>query len=786
MAGVEEIIFAVRVAGWDHWYANFGFYACSTPEYPPHDGIPGEQIPPLFGEGGRLCRFHLRTGQLRVLLDDPQGGVRDPQVHYDGTRIVFSYRPGGQPYYHLWEMRSDGTGLVQLTDGPFDDIEPTYLPDGRLMFCSSRSQRFVNCHRTPVATLYTCDADGKHVRMISTNIEHDNTPWPLADGRVLYMRWEYVDRSQFAFHHLWTISPDGTGQMVFYGNQFNGVAMLDAKPIPGTGKVVASFSPGHGVPEHMGSVTVIEPRLGPDAPQAARRISKPGKLYRDPYAFSEDCFLVADTEGIWVMNGSGETELVYKLPADDARLSCHEPRPLRPRPREPVLAPRTDLSRATAQLFLRDVYHGRNMANVARGEITKLLVLEQLPKPINFSGGMWPTSEGGTFSLARILGTVPVQPDGSAYFEVPAMRSLFFVALDSQELSVKRMQSFVTLQPGEVTGCVGCHESRLTAPLLQGGREAFLGRKPQPIEPFANVPGVLDFPRDVQPILDRHCVECHRPERLEGRVDLSGDHTPLFARSYLTLIEHGLIADGRNEPVGNRAPRTIGSAASRLLKLADGSHHHASLSPQEHQVLRLWIDSGAVYAGTYAALGSGMYPVAFPVRVMEERCGPCHGSPPPARGRIGQGLYFRFGTKGPALPLVHEFTDLQRIRGSIGYYKSGNAPPPQALCNLSRPEMSLLLRAPLAASAGGLQWCGQPVLPHTQDSAYQAILAAIQAAANRHAQEKRFDMSGFRPNVYYLRILQRYGIFPRDRCPLDPIDVYAADEAYWQTFWYRP
>jgi hypothetical protein len=176
-----------------------------------------------------------------------------------------------------------------------------------------------------------------------------------------------------------------------------------------------------------------------------------------------------------------------------------------------------------------------------------------------------------------------------------------------------------------------------------------------------------------------------------------------------------------------------------------------------------------------------MHPVEFPIEVLERRCGDCHGHEPPA-SRIGQGRYFRFGPQGPALPLVHAFADLQQIRGSIGYYKCGNARPPQSLCNLTRPEMSLLLRAPLSRGAGGLEWCAQPIFADTSDADYQAILARVRAAAELHAQEKRFDMPGFRPNVYYVRMLQDYGVLPRDLPPDQPLDVYAADRAYWDSF----
>ncbi|MFH1264113.1 MAG: hypothetical protein ABIK89_00185, partial [Planctomycetota bacterium] len=300
-----------------------------------------------------------------------------------------------------------------------------------------------------------------------------------------------------------------------------------------------------------------------------------------------------------------------------------------------------------------------------------------------------------------------------------------------------------------------------------------------------DVPDVIDFPRDIQPILDEHCTRCHNPDRPDGRVDLSGDHTPLFSQSYWTIMHRGLISDGRNEKYGNRPPRTIGSSASRLLELIDGSHFEAKLSEHQRKLVRLWIDSSAVYAGTYAALGSGMHPVKFPVAVIEKRCGDCHGQEPPAKSAIGKGMYFRFGDAGPFLPMVHEFTDLQKIRGSIGYYKFGSARPPQSLTNLTRPEKSILLRAPLSPQSGGLGLCEPTVFSTTDDPDYQTILAAILDAAGRHQEFKRFDMPGFRPNVYYVRMMQRYGILPGDLNPDEPIDVYATDQAYWKSFWHH-
>jgi len=402
MADIDEIVFACRQLNYDgHWYANFGYYADNSERK-------------AYRAMGRLCKLNIRTGKLTVLLNDSQGTIRDPQVHYDGRKIIFSYRKAGSEHYNLYEINSDGTDLKQLTDGKYDDIEPTYMPDNSIIFCSSRCKRWVNCWLTHVAILHRCEADGKNIQPISANNEQENTPWPLPDGRVLYQRWEYVDRSQVHYHHLWTINPDGTGQMVYYGNFHPGTVMIDAKPIPGTQKVIAVFSPGHGRKEHDGKITIVTPKAGPDEEASARPVSKKDN-FRDPFPFSEDCFLVAQDSKLLLMNGRGQTSEIYRLPDELAKagVQCHEPRPLIARARERVIPSRIDLQQKTGRLVLTDVYKGRRMNGVKPGEIKKLLVLETLPMPIHYTGGMEPLSYGGTFTLERVLGTVPVEPDGS-------------------------------------------------------------------------------------------------------------------------------------------------------------------------------------------------------------------------------------------------------------------------------------------------------------------------------------------------------------------------------------
>lgn len=755
MAGVTDIVFAIRVSGRDHWYANFGNYASDLPEpkdraFKFEDGLLW-----AYGEGAQLCRLNLRTGELRVLLDDPRGGIRDPQVHYDADRVLFSWRRGGTHTYHLYEMWLGGSvPLRQLTDGPDDDIEPTWLPDGRIVFVSSRCRRFVNCWHTRVGTLYVCDADGSNVRMLSPNLEHDNTPWPLPDGRILYMRWEYVDRSQLHYHHLWTMNPDGTQVLAFFGNQHPGNVMLDAKPIPGTPLVVASFSPGHGRPEHEGRLAIVDPRFGPDRIESVRYIGSRSDI-RDPWAFSTNCFLVADRDGISVMDGGGRREVVWRQPPELAamqpRRDAHEPRPVIRRPREARVIDRVDLSQSHGEMLLHNVDLGRNMQGVNRGEIRLLLVLEQLPKPVNYSGGMEPLTIGGSFTLARVLGTVPVEPDGSARFEVPALRPVVFVALDAEGLAVKRMQSWCSVQPGERIRCIGCHEPRTHA-MPVAHPPAAARRPPRRIEPVPDVPDVLDFSRDVQPILDRHCTACHNPEQYAGRLDLTGGRTARYRTSYQNIIRRRLIADGRNEPRSNRPPRTIGSSASRLVQVLRAGHHNVNLAPREWTVLRLWIETSATYPGTYAAVGSGDAPVHLPSAALR-RCRECHlRDAKDARGQPTQSWSFH-------------------VR-------------PEWLCNLDEPERSILLRAPLAKEAGSLGLC--PGWPSTNAPEYRQILAAIVAASNTLQQVRRFDMPGFRPNRHYIREMQRFAILPATLADSDPVDPYITDEAYWRSFWYRP
>jgi hypothetical protein len=794
-----DVIFAERNPGvkGGHYYSNFG-YACTSPaEW-------------LYGDdGARLCRLDPRTGQLTVLLEDSRGGIRDPQVSHDAKRILFSYRQGGTHHFNLHEINADGTGLRRITRGDWDDVEPCYLPDGGIAFCSTRCKRYVMCWYAPVAVMYRCEADGSAMRMLSSNSVTENTPAILPDGRILYTRWEYVNRDAISFHHLWTMKPDGTEQQVYFGNQTPGGVFIDAQPVPQSRDVVFIDSGYHGAPEHAGKVMVVSESSGPNTTAMVKAITPQGG-FRDPYPISTHGFLVARENSILLLDEAGTTTPVYS-----GRQMVHEPRLLKPRAREPVIPARVDLSMNTATLFVADVYQGRNMDGIKRGDIKKLLVLEDLPKPANYhGGGSTPIAHGGTWSLKRILGTVPVADDGSAYFEVPPLRSLYLALLNANDRSIKQMRSFMTLQPGEQRGCLGCHEARTQPPPSRPGLAA-LQRGPSRIEPMAGVPDVVDFPRDIQPILDRHCVRCHSAGKRAGGVVLTGDRGPTYSLAYYNLMLHRQVTDGagygwegvsnvEGRPVGNDVPYTMYSSASPLMNKIGGRHHDAKLTASEQTMVRLWIDTAAQYAGTYAALGTGQigawwhnnepiremadaWPSTAPAKdAVERRCAACHGNRLP-----------RFVTDQIPVDAYGDFEGWQRPTSRFSRH---------TIFNLTQPEKSLVLMSPLAKTAGGYAKgkpekvtvkedrahapaaVGHPVIFESADDPdYLKILAHVRAAGQRLDEIKRFDMPGFKPNEQYVREMKRYGLLPAGfDLVKDPIDGYALDRKYWQSLWWSP
>ncbi len=777
----QEIIFVQRGAYADpHWYANIAYFC-------------DDENQPAYTRGAQLCKLNLKTGSVSVLLAADAGCIRDAKVHYDAKKILFAWRKDDSEYYHLYEINVDGGGLRQITSGPFDDYEPEYLPDGGIVFVSTRAKCWVGCWKTQVGTIHRCDADGANIRALSCNIEHDNTPAVLPNGQILYMRWEYVDRSQVEYHHLWTMNPDGTGQAVYYGNETSWGVFIDCRPVPGDDRVMGIYSPGHGRRDHYGWLSFLSTRHCPEYPKCLEHIEFTwGKAtLADPWPMSANTILVADQSKSRVIIAEKTKDkytarILYEIKNNDRKWIAQSPRPILPRPRERVIADRSDQSSPTGKQVMVDIYDSRGVKGVKRGEIKKLLVIETLAKPVNFSGGPDTLSFLGSFNLERILGTVPVEPDGSAYFELPANRPVFYVALDEKNLSVKRMQSFTCVMPGETMTCLGCHETRRHSRTSVGdaGRIMATQRAASPITPVPGAPDVPDFIRDVQPVLDKYCIRCHNTKDRKGRLSLEGDMGHTFSISYYSLLMRNQVADGRNG-LGNQPIRSLGSSASPLLRKLEGKHHNVKADHADWIKVWAWTEAASAFCGTYGGLRNGAQQdtkigaFAGPAqRIFQKRCHSCHN--PNGKGpnnRIPEGYDQNKRKRQIKRPTAqHERLVLEN--DPLRYYSFN------VIVNATRPEKSAVLMAPLTKAAGGWGACGD-IFKSKDDPDYKALAQAAKNWQGEWLKARRFGAPNFQVNRQYIREMVRFGILPEGTTP-DKVDAYKTDRQYWQMFTHQP
>lgn len=593
-------------------------------------------------EGWKTDSPRLRCLTARL----PSGSVIRPDVSYDGKRILFSYaryypelhtHPNKldknnvpeDAFYHVYEVNSDGTGLRRLTYGKFDDIDARYLPDGRIVFLSTRRgvatqvlpggrtaainspqpDCYVRCGGGPerpvaVYTLHVMNGDGTDIRPISAFESFEWHPCVDFSGRILYARWDYVDRHNQPFMGLWSTLPDGTGVQAVYGNfTWNPLSVFEARPVPGSHKIVFTASAHHSITG--GSLVLLDPRQGTDDEAPLTRLTPevcfpesegwPAHYYANPYPLSERFFLVSWSDkpladhggqmddagpGLYLYDAFGNLHLIYR----DPEIGCECPLPLAPRPRPPAVASGSQaLARDTATCVIADVYAGMPM--VARGAVKKLRIVGLPVKThptMNYPELGLTHEDPGKF----VLGTVPVEPDGSAYFRVPAGISVFFQALDERGMALRTMRSAVYFQPGQTASCIGCHESRQMAPPSK--TIAALRKEPQPIQPGPVGSWPLDYNELVQPVLDRHCVRCHNPSG-EGKIwDLSA------GQSWETLVRYGkpsladLVLEGYRR--GRSLPGEGLAARAPLVSLLAKGHYQVALQAEDWERLIIWMD----------------------------------------------------------------------------------------------------------------------------------------------------------------------------------------------------
>jgi len=654
---------AVRLRSLSGQVPQFVFtkhYTLGGSHYAYTEGQSDAQAERHFVPGSALCLACCDGDQPRVetLIGDPGGVIRDPDVSYDGRRVLFAWKKSDrEDDYHLYEMDLESRVIRQLTHGlGVADYEAVYLPDGDIIFNSTRCVQIVDCWWTEVSNLYRCDGDGRFLRRLTFDQVHDNYPTVTDDGRILYTRWEYNDRGQIYPQPLLQMNPDGTNQCDFYGgNSWFPTTILHARGVPGTQKVAAIATGHHS--RQTGKLILIDPAKGRQENAGVQLIApvrdtpavkidafgQKGELFQYPYPLSETEYLVTyhpvgwrwaegafgPRFGVYWMTSSGARERL----ADDPRLPCSQSVPVRQRTTRRMRPSLVDHRQTTGTFYVQDVYAGPGLAGVDRGTIKTLRVvaLEYRAAGIGSNrnagpgGGAListPVAIGnGTWDPKWILGDATVREDGSAFFEVPARTPVYFQLLDERGRMVQTMRSWSTLQPGENASCVGCHEHKNSGPVAGLPLTQALGQRAEALRPFYGSPRGFSFPQEIQPILDRQCVRCH-----DGRTDVPYELTARgaedmhakrrWSQSYLALTHaredkptEGLWRGDAGHAMVNwvsaqsappmQPPYAAGANRSRLIELLEGGHEDLRLSREELDKLSAWIDLGVPYCGDY-------------------------------------------------------------------------------------------------------------------------------------------------------------------------------------------
>jgi len=729
----------------------------------------------------------------RVVFHDPAMVLFDMNVSYDAKTLFFSARgkaPGG---WQIYEVGMDGTGLKQITRGPSSNISPALLPNDEIMFVSTRADTRVMCQKQPSGLLYVCNRDGSNVRKVSGNTLSDHTPQVMNDGRVIFTRWDYgIDKNVFCRQNLWTMNPDGTGFQLFGSNtKEDPNGFWQARAVPGRPEVVCVFGPHHSY--HAGMIGLVwnnpvgraRDRRGEGFRWVTSELPTVGDIglpwgYQDPYPLNEHQFIVSyggdggNKNRVYLLDDRGNRRLLHEA---DGKLGCWSPMPLKARRRPPVIPPqsnnpefveqdpvetnRNPPDRLTGTFLVQDVYEGLG-PHVKRGEIRELQIIEQIARSREMGGpslwGQWVAMSRGTMYARRLIGTVPVEADGSAYFTVPALRDISFNALDAEGRAIRRMGSTLHIMPGETQSCVGCHETRGVSALAET-RQVIAAQRPAsvPTYPEWSEKGVLDFTTVVQPVLDKYCVKCHSGPTPPGAMDLSGDKTHYHNMAYDMLLDRGLVhyipIAGTGHEEGTA--KTRGAYVSRIRERIETDACCPELPLEERKRIYAWIDANVPYYGTYVHTDTrtygardrwyvtdknGWFRKDF-VPVFDRRCLGCH-----KRYVKPQTYNYNPGGNGTIMVSSEVWDDiaLSQFQHGHGRVSMIGQYGPSHRINLTHPEWSRTLTAPLAKERGGFGFCrnedGSPVFKDRDDPDYKLMLAALHKGHERLMANPRVDM----------------------------------------------
>jgi hypothetical protein len=652
-ADIERILFAK--------HHNFGGFLVGYHENISSNTLGMQTLDDNWQNGGALCVLNMKNyySKQEYLLKKTDGVPRDPCVSFDGKKIVFAISGAKGKGYKIYEMEVDNPSkLKQLTSDPATDVivadyEPCYLPNGDIVFSSTRCFGMVDCAWNPVSNLFVMNGEGKYLRRVGYDQVHTFYPVLMDNGKVLYTRWEYNDRILTSCMGLFYMNPDGTHQTEFYGNQTTWpMTMIHARPIPNSDKVMA-VAGGHHAP-YSGELMIIDPVKYSDgtagiqmiAPKRATKSTVKKDdisagdvqfLFQNPLPLNENDFLVSwrKTEDVklyklYYMDVDGNREL---LAWDDQSVS--QPVLLKPRTKLPANPASTvDYTKDSAVFTMQDVYIGAGLktrtGTVAKGTAKRLRVVKidyrAQGATIGQTGGSsgfvsCPVSKfGASWESKTVLGETPIYSDGSASFVVPARTPVYFQVLDSMGYCIATMRSWSTLMPGEQFPCVGCHESKTESP--NPGQIALAGA-PKPLEQTLGIEGKhFKYGEMIQPILDKNCITCHNADHELG-LDLRGDliwgadlsdadykdSKRYWTRSYVALTEKAAGFGGSGTYISclsifsgteQQAAYAFGSSKSPLMtKVVNSSHHDVKLTKQDKLIIACWIDLCCPHSGYY-------------------------------------------------------------------------------------------------------------------------------------------------------------------------------------------
>ncbi|MBW8039991.1 MAG: SUMF1/EgtB/PvdO family nonheme iron enzyme [Planctomycetes bacterium] len=580
---------------------------------------------------------------------DPPKLVSDLDINFDAEKLTFSM-PGDNRNWQVFEIDTDGGKPRQLTPRNQPDVHnfnSFYLPNGNIGFISTAVFQGVPCNASVnVAMLYIMDGEGRNIRQLSFEQDHNYCPTVMNDGRILYLRWEYTDIPHIWGRYLFTMNPDGSCQKEFYGSgSYWPNAIFFARPIPNHPTKVVGIVTGHHV-GRVGELVIFDPAIGRNSTNGVvQRIPGRGRKvepliedkltefswpkYLHPYPLSEKYFIVSakptpsDLWGIYLVDVFDNITLIKEAEG----YALLDPFPFRKRKKPPVIVDRVDLKRRDALLYLEDIYEGPGLKGVPRGTVKNLRLFTYHFAYQRIAGISHRVGTDGPWEPKLVLGTVPIREDGSALFRVPANTPISIQALDSEGKAVQLMRSWTTAMPGEFVSCIGCHEKQNAAPPSR--RTIASKRKPSEIQPWRGPARGFSFVREVQPVLDKYCVACHNGKpRDDGSTiaDLRGDRNAfvvlkntdpktrlvtnadknelykkyggVFPPAYVELRSFVRVG-GLESDIRLLAPGEFHTDTSELFQMLKKGHHGVKLDAEAWDRLTTWIDLNAPCHGTW-------------------------------------------------------------------------------------------------------------------------------------------------------------------------------------------